>query len=84
MLQPPFEISVWDPRAAIQFQTPRTDPLGLSTATLTQADAEQLGEQAAMGRSNDDRDASDGEVEVEEYEILTDFKNNLHQTMGGW
>ncbi|KAI6228850.1 hypothetical protein M3Y99_01177100 [Aphelenchoides fujianensis] len=74
-----FSISVWDPNDAAQFQQLRTDPFGLSATTDGQA--EKLGEQAALGRTGDDLEYSDGE-EVEEYEILTDFNKGLKENIG--
>ncbi|KAI6224621.1 hypothetical protein M3Y95_00772100 [Aphelenchoides besseyi] len=72
-----FTVGVWDPNEALQFQTPRTDPFGLYTGSESQA--ERLGEQAALARTGDEMDISDGEVE--EYEILTDFNKGLRETI---
>jgi hypothetical protein len=61
----------------MDFQTLRSDPLNLSGSVAAVAD--KIGEQAALGQNGDDN-MSDGEIE--EYEIITEYRD-LRRRIGG-
>jgi endoribonuclease Dicer len=70
-----FDVGYWDPNEAAAFQTLRTDPFDLANSI-----PEKISEQSALGRTTDDMDISD--TEIEEYEIITDY-TDLRRTIGG-
>lgn len=73
-----MEVGYWDPNEGLEFQTLRTDPLELGAQSPV---AEKIGEQAALGRTGDEMEMSDGEME-EEYEFITDY-GDLRRAIGG-